>query len=59
MQITAAIFEIGGGAAHHGDESLEEVGDSVAVPGGSHGHAHAANMVQSRCPRLELMMVSL
>jgi len=32
MQITATIFEIGGGAAHDGDESLQEVGDGVAVP---------------------------
>jgi hypothetical protein len=39
-------LEIGGGAAHDGDESLEELGDGVAVPGGGHGHAHTANVVQ-------------
>ena len=59
MQITATIFEIGGGAAHDGDESLQEVGDGVAVPGDGHGHANAANMVQGRRPRRQLMMVSI
>ncbi len=59
MQITAAIFEIGGGAAHHGDESLEEVGDGVTVPGGGHDHPNTANMMQSGCPRRQLMMMSI
>src|SRR5260370_417379 len=59
MQITAAIFERGGGAAHHGDESLEEVGDGVTVPGGGHDHPNTANMMQSGCPRRQLMMMSI
>ena len=30
MQIAAVVFEIGGGATHGGDESLEEVGNGIA-----------------------------
>ena len=59
MSIAPTVLEIGDGAPHGGDESLQEVGDGVAIPGGGHRHSNTANMAQGGRPGLSLMVMSI
>ena len=59
MQIAAVVFEIGGGATHGGDESLEEVGNGITVPGGGHGNPDTVDLAQSGRLGLTLMVMGI
>jgi hypothetical protein len=59
MEIAAAVFEVGSGATHLGDESFEQLGNRFPRPGIAHRHAHTVDMVQSGSPPDELMMMGI
>src|SRR5713101_8244737 len=59
MQITAAVFEGGGRAAHHRDEAPEQVGNRVARPGGGHRYPDTADTVYRESTGSELMVMGV
>ena len=59
MPIAAVVFERGGGATHGGDESLEEVGHGIPVPGGSHGNPDTVDLAPSGRLGRKLMVMGI
>ncbi len=49
MQVTAAVFEVGGRAAYLGDEASEQRGNGFARPGIRHRYPDAVGVVESEC----------
>src|SRR5262249_20319861 len=59
VQIASTVFEVGGRAAHLGDETVEPLGNRVARPGIRHADPKAVDMLQREGPWSELMMTGL
>ena len=59
MEIAAAVFQIGGGAAHGGDEPPEQRGNPFPRPGIGHSHTDTVHMMQRGCAGLTLMMMGI
>jgi hypothetical protein len=59
MSIAPTVLARGDGAPHGGDESLQEVGDGVAMPGGGHRHSPTAHLAPGGRPGLSLRGMSL
>src|SRR5712691_4952577 len=59
MQITAAVFEVGGRAAHHRDEAPEQIGNRVARPGGGHRYPDTADTVYREGTGSEVMVMGV
>src|SRR6266849_5453119 len=59
MQITAAVFEVGGRAAHHRDEAPEQVGNRVARPGGGYRYPDTADTVDREGTGSALMVMGV
>ena len=59
MQIAAAVFEVGGWAAHRGDEAAEQLGNRVAGPGIGHADPDTVDMFQSEGTVAEVMVLGI
>jgi hypothetical protein len=59
VQLTAAVFEVGGGAAHLSDEALEHLGNRVARPGVGHTDPDAVDVMQREGVWSELMVMGI
>ena len=59
MQFAASVFEIGGWAAHPGDQAPEQLGNRVARPGIGHRYPDAAGVLQRRGPWREVMVMGI
>ena len=59
MQVAATVFEVGGRAAHHGDEAAEQLGNRVARPGISHGDPNTVDTVQRESTGSAVMVMGV
>ena len=56
MQLTAIVFEIGGGTPHLGDQPLEQLGNRFPCPRIGHRHPDTVDVAQSGAPDSPMMM---
>jgi len=59
MELTAPVFEVGGGAAHLSDEALEALGNRFARPGVCHTDPNTVDLRQREGARSEEMVMGI
>src|SRR5712691_6450215 len=59
MQLAAAVFEVGGRAAHHRYEAPEQLSNRVARPGGGYRYPYTADTVDRESTGSALMVMGV
>src|SRR5712692_4116507 len=59
MELTAPVFEVGGGAAHLSDEALEDLGNRFARPGVCHTDPNTVDPRQREGAGSALMVLGI
>jgi hypothetical protein len=57
VQLTAPVFEVGGGAPHHRDEALEDFSNRFAGPTRRHIDPNAVDLRQRERPGSQVMVM--
>jgi hypothetical protein len=59
VEVAATVFEVGGRAAHLGDETTEQLGNRVACPGIRHRDPNTVDTVQREGTWREVMVMGI